>query len=206
MIDVLTYRRKDGSREVVVSFDDYPDEHSNPLQFDTWLRFITLANTSYEWGTEQVSQSDLNVIYEESTKRGPDKVLVLPVYAYVHSGVAFSLGREYPFNCPWDSGQAGFLVIDRKEFTELTGREWQDAQQVAGEVLAQYQLWINGEVICYRKFDLKTCSLGHEHREEIDACFGFLGQDAGENGLLSAAGIADPEDSTELHSAWEEVD
>jgi hypothetical protein len=41
---------------------------------------------------------------------------VFPLYAYIHSGVVLSLGREqYPFTDPWDTSFRGFVLVNRKE-------------------------------------------------------------------------------------------
>ena len=39
---------------------------------------------------------------------------IFPVYAYIHSGVALSLGRSgYPFNDRWDVSFKGFALVKR---------------------------------------------------------------------------------------------
>jgi hypothetical protein len=41
--------------------------------------------------------------------------VVLPVYMYDHSGITIS---TKPFSCPWDSGQIGFIYVDKKSAKE----------------------------------------------------------------------------------------
>lgn len=45
----------------------------------------------------------------------PDGFEAVPISAYIHGGIALSLGS---FNCPWDSGVFGFLVFKKGEFGE----------------------------------------------------------------------------------------
>ena len=47
-------------------------------------------------------------------------VVLLPVYIYDHSGITISTG---PFNCPWDSGQVGFIYTDRETILKEHGRQ-----------------------------------------------------------------------------------
>ena len=44
--------------------------------------------------------------------------VILPMYMYDHSGLSV---RTTPFQCPWDSGQIGFIYLDQKSITENWG-------------------------------------------------------------------------------------
>ena len=46
------------------------------------------------------------------------KIVMLPIYMYDHSGITI---RTYPFSCPWDSGQVGWIYADRKKCREEFG-------------------------------------------------------------------------------------
>ena len=50
--------------------------------------------------------------------RDNPNAVILPVYMYDHSGLAFSTG---PFSCPWDSGQVGFIFFPLKDYREAHG-------------------------------------------------------------------------------------
>lgn len=41
-----------------------------------------------------------------------------PLYLYDHSGITISTG---PFSCPWDSGQVGYIFIEREQFLKEFG-------------------------------------------------------------------------------------
>lgn len=94
--------------------------------------------------------------------------VVLPVYKYEHSGVAY---RTTPFSCPWDSGQVGFIVAT----AETIEKEWTaygnpDPQEAALECLRceveTYGQWANGEVYGF--------TIEHDG-EVIESCGGFYG-------------------------------
>ena len=59
----------------------------------------------------------------------PEGQTPVPVYAYVHSGVALSLSS---FACPWDSGCSGYIFGP-------------DPEQYPN-VIQDLQAWINGEI------------------------------------------------------------
>lgn len=94
--------------------------------------------------------------------------IVLPVYAYEHSGLAF---RTYPFSCPWDSGQAGFVYITKEQITKGLGyKPGQRGRKIAAEEYLKAQVallsaYANGEVYGF--------SLEDEQGEVVDSCWGF---------------------------------
>jgi hypothetical protein len=51
-----------------------------------------------------------------------------------------------------------------------------------------YDQYLTGDVYGYRVSEVKTCSEGHEHEEELDSCWGYYGQ---ENCMLEGVGIVD---------------
>lgn len=193
---VATYRHKDGLEEVVIVLDEAA-EAVNPLDCDReWFEFLTVRNSRYSWGTAQVDAEEL----KERCERAD---LVLPVYAYVHSAVAFSLGA---FSCPWDSGQCGAIVLSRATFEKAIGRKLEEAaHEICKSLLDEYTDWVNGYVYGYSRNKITTCNLGHEHHEEVDSCWGFIGWDHIKSGLLWYAGCTVNGDGQELHPDWEEV-
>jgi hypothetical protein len=88
---------------------------------------------------------------------------VIPVYAYIHSGISLSLGE---FNCPWDSGVFGFLVLENGVNRDELGLDG---------MIRSWQALLNGEVYGFTLETTKKCSLGCEHSEVLDSCWGFYG-------------------------------
>ena len=72
-------------------------------------------------------------------------VVILPIYMYDHSGVAYS---TEPFSCPWDSGQVGFIFA-----TEATIATCGTPMDLVAEVLAgevnEWSRWATGEYVSY---------------------------------------------------------
>jgi hypothetical protein len=58
---------------------------------------------------------------------------IFPVYAYIHSGIALSTSRGYPFDCPWDSGQLGFALVSNAKIQEEFLNYYPDGRWVYAE-------------------------------------------------------------------------
>ncbi len=128
--------------------------------------------------------------FDERTKEDGD-IIWLPIYMYDHSGIGLSTGNtQYPYNCPWDSGQLGVIYVEHdklhKEFPSPTGNpgehgwtEEEVVKQLEQEVETYHQ-YVSGE--CYGF----SVELGDEL---IDSCWGFIGEH--EYCIKEAKGIVD---------------
>lgn len=73
--------------------------------------------------------------------------VIVPVYMYEHSGIAFSTS---PFSCPWDSGQIGFMVVSAEKIREnfnikrITKKYIDSTLEILNAELIDYSLYING--------------------------------------------------------------
>lgn len=69
--------------------------------------------------------------------------IILPVYAYIHSGVAISVS---PFSCSFDSGTAGFTYVTREEILKNWGKKRLTkklTQQAKDLLLAEFESLAN---------------------------------------------------------------
>jgi len=104
----------------------------------------------------------------------------LPVYAYVHSGVAV---QTRPFHCAWDSGFVGIIYVSREKLLaeyggkRLTRRLKEKAKEVLEGEIQTLNQYLTGDVYGYAIVRKTTCNLGYEHEETVDSCWGFYGYD-----------------------------
>ena len=75
-------------------------------------------------------------------------VVIHPLYMYDHGGVSLS---TTPFNCPWDSGQVGFVVVTRESMMESGHKratkkvkEW--LSEIIHSEIEEYNAYLNGEM------------------------------------------------------------
>lgn len=112
--------------------------------------------------------------------------VILPLFLYDHSGISMSTGREYPFNCPWDSGQVGYIFVTkeavRKEYSckHITKKTLDKVREVLqGEVKA-YDQYLTGDVYGYKLFKVSD-DFDPDNDDpddfggEIESCWGFYG-------------------------------
>lgn len=84
-------------------------------------------------------------------------VRMFNLYKHEHSGVTYYIGA--PNTCMWDTSFAGFIVVTQANLDNL-GVEFGGIEDVIREELADYNCWVNGDVLEYVLYD--------ETGEEID--------------------------------------
>lgn len=207
---------------------DYLDEH---LEEETEKYEDKKDPNSLCWtSAEEQAVSALAGVYEAKVKAALDeKVAMLPLFLYDHSGITMSTG---PFHCPWDSGQVGFIYMTYEKFFDETsaagalsqikhsqrvgGRQVRMTDDAEKELLEKleaafanrevtpevvrgaeaslklevetYDEYLRGKCYGYVLSKVLTCDHGHEHEEELDSCWGFLGDDFETNGVLDNLG------------------
>lgn len=96
----------------------------------------------------------------------------LPVFMYDHSGITIS---TTPFSCPWDSGQIGWIFVERAKlraaFPKLRRRNDLEAEckRMLRAEIAEYDQFLTGDVWCAR---IET-----PDGDVRDSCCGFFGSD-----------------------------
>lgn len=97
----------------------------------------------------------------QKNKKVYDGHWFFPVYAYIHSGVALSLGRNrYPFNDRWDVSMKGFALVKIQK-----GWTWTEdkAYKVAQSEIETWNEYLSGEVYGYNS--------------KFGSCWGFYGDE-----------------------------
>jgi hypothetical protein len=108
-------------------------------------------------------------------------VVSLPVYMYDHSGITI---RTYPFSCPWDSGQIGYIYATADDIKEnYNVKKVREHHRVKAEKLLEQEIEhldhiLRGDVYGYivEKEVVKCESCKETELEHIDSCWGFVGE------------------------------
>lgn len=101
-----------------------------------------------------------------------DDLVILPLYFYDHSIQSISTGSFVgrAQHAEWDSGQVGYVYADRgmieKDFGAVTPDTVEKARKLLDAETECYDKYIRGESYGFRLY---------EDGEEIDSCWGFLG-------------------------------
>jgi hypothetical protein len=93
--------------------------------------------------------------------------IIIPLYLYDHSGITISTGD---FNDPWDSGQVGWIYASYedivKEYGDTSPKNIDKARKLLIAETKTYNYYLRSECYGYKIY---------ENDEEIDSCWGFLG-------------------------------
>jgi hypothetical protein len=118
---------------------------------------------------------------------------VFPLYAYIHSGVALSLGRGGQFSDMWDSGQIGYVLAAKSSFglkpkTRKGKVVASSAQEVASGIVETWNQYLQGDVWGYEITDAAG---------DVDSCWGFYGLDDARSEAKTAAEYNRKHENTE---------
>lgn len=153
-------------KTMTVSYDMWPD---NPIEDSDFIltyhpgRYV-LGNREMEWDqAEKLAHDPANISW--------------PVYAYIHGGIALSLGRSWHGRLPqghaeFDSGLSGWLVISKE-----TVRQWFGVKRISRRVLERVEKnaeWVLGVFQYYLNGDVFTLTIS-EDGEVVDwgTIYGF---------------------------------
>ena len=111
------------------------------------------------------------------------KVLMIkPLYMYDHSGITISTS---PFGCNWDSGQIGWVFVDKDNLQRISGDSdgfnELNLEEITDSEVKTYDQYITGEVYRYEVYEIETCNLGCEHRNLIESCGSYFSEEECEN-------------------------
>ncbi len=100
------------------------------------------------------------------------KYIGLRLYLYDHSGISIS---TEPFQCGFDSGQVGYIYIDKKTLRE----DW-NIKNITQKYMNQAKNIFKNEIKLfdqYLKGDIYGFIIEDEDGNHIDSSYGFLGTD-----------------------------
>lgn len=114
---------------------------------------------------DQLQSSDLKTLAEKS-------FCILPVYLYDHSIQSVSthsfIGRAQ--HADWDSGQVGWIYAShdkvREEYGTVTPETVEKAKSLMADEVKEFDYYLTGQCYGFRLY---------ENSEEMDSCWGFLG-------------------------------
>ena len=156
-----------------------PDSDAqSPEEWDGFGTIYTKHNRYFAIG-EDLNKIDGQETADDIRTGGGE---MLPIYAYVHSGVALSTGS---FSCPWDSGQCGFIAATKEQIIKEYGDDTEESRVKARSLMkGEIKTWdtyFQGNVYGFVVEDSKG--------EHMDSCWGFYG-DYEESALPEARAVA----------------
>ena len=163
---------------------DRPD----PREDGEFLGTMVYSHRDYILGDVKAENIDYYNSWNEWLKGElGDDIIALPLYIYDHSEITI---RTYPFSCPWDSGQVGYIYVSKEDVR----KEWR-VKRISSKLhnkvinileteVEVFDQWGRGDVygfVLSKKCNCNECD--HEHDDAIDSCWGFYGTDWEDNGM-----------------------
>lgn len=149
---------KDDQRVVIL----YDEDAESPREWFSDRSTLVTKHRRYKLGDRTPLSDD-----EYDERCNDEKLAVLPVYMYEHSGIALATG---PFSCGWDSGQVGFIYAKIEE-----GQTHEEVAKQLAQEIEVYSKFLQGIVFYFKREIKKTCpTCEHVTWEHIDSCGGYI--------------------------------
>lgn len=159
---------------------EHDDDPMNPrTEWDNLGTMICFHN-GYNLGDKTDYRSSDYQSWEElkaAIIENEGEVIILPLYLYDHSGITISTS---PFSCRWDSGQIGYIFVSKDKIKKEGMDETKVEEYLKGEVTT-YDQYLTGDIYRYTIYEIETCSLGHTHKNVVECCGNFFGEEEAEN-------------------------
>lgn len=182
---IRTLKASDNKKyRIEISFDD-GDILWDDIQYQLAENNIEIFSNLRDYKIAEDEQR-YNGDPDELKEEGYD---LRPIYAYIHSGIALSLGRGGQFSDQFDSGLAGFAAVQGK-FTP-------EQEQALASYIEDFNDLSSGEVYSYTIYD-------NEDDSVEDSCGGFMGY--GDKLAEAIMGHISPEYGITMEEVKEAVD
>jgi len=139
----------------------YDKDPINPRkEYDNLSIILYKKGTRYKLGDKEATPEEMEELYNDH------KNISLPVYAYIHSGIAIN---TVGYGCPWDSGQSGIAYVPIEKAKEC----WPEASY--DELKSNTEKAIKIEVETYSKYLSNECYYYEttKNNELVDSCSGY---------------------------------
>ena len=163
MIESIEYK----NYRIEVYHDDSDSESENPRYQSSINSRMICFHKQYVLGDEH------NYSIKESIKvANSKKNIMLPVYLYDHSGLSVNTTG---FSCPWDSGQVGWIWVERKKVRNefkwgaISKKRENQIKTILNAEVELYNQWLSGERY--------GCCIYDQDHIMLGSCWGFYDMD-----------------------------
>ena len=140
---------------ITIEYDDCP---ISPRDDDPLTEIHYHSNKYYLGDTNWKGQEEEYKDMLNKAKKQGD--LVIPLYAYIHSGIALSLGQDFYGRLPqghaaFDSGQCGVVILRKQKMLKeyqykiFTKALKKRVTQYAKEEIKMFEAYLNGQIFGY---------------------------------------------------------
>jgi hypothetical protein len=156
---------------VEIHQDESPEDPRNWDNLGTMVCF----HKQYTLGDEH--NFSVDSFHEYINQNGNDIAVILPIYMYDHSGIGISTSNtQYPFNCPWDSGQVGYIYVTKEKIRKEFIRNDSSVKRITKKIVDRARAVLQSEVETYNSFvsgEVYGYVVKDRTGEIIHSCWGF---------------------------------
>ncbi len=122
------------------------DAAENPRAEFDHLGTILYTSHRYLLGDRKTEVGEIHQVERDGNN------IVLPVYAYIHSGVTLSTNS---FGCPWDSGQCGIIYATKEDALKWFGKDEMTpelgklVEETLKKEVEEFSLYLSGGVLAW---------------------------------------------------------
>jgi hypothetical protein len=154
----------------------------NPREDDNMTVIVSFHRRYSLNDKHDYKQTDYNNWGElaKAIVRKEKPAIIKPLYMYEHSGITI---KTSPYDCPWDSGQIGFVFI-----TSAKARKEYNWKKITKNRVTFLDKMLETEIDIFRKYfenDIWYFNEYDENGNECNSCGNFYGNDINENGMVS---------------------
>ena len=155
----------------------YSEDNMAPDEWDNDEKFLVYDHRDFCVEVKGFEPKEIFDFFQENPKKKLyNGYFVFVVYAYIHSGVSLSLGRNtYPFTCGWDTSSTGYLLVKRDKYNWTEEKAYKSAEGL----LVTWNDYLSGNVYGYVTED--------PEENHIDSCWGFYGDYREDSYMLDEA-------------------
>lgn len=188
--------------EKVILKIEYDEGYESPREWDNlgtmvcWHRNYNLGDEHnydsprefLEGLAEEFTNLDMEKLWDKTDKQLMEIIqkyaIILPLYTFEHGAITMNTTG---YSCRWDSGQVGWIYVERRRI-----REEYSVKRIGKQLKARIEDYLRNEVKTYAQY-LEGDVYGFiiedkETGNQIDSCWGFYGTDYLENGMAEYVG------------------
>lgn len=156
--ELLVHEEIVGDFSARVYYDDDPDRESPRDGYE--LGHMVCFHNRHNLGDDHDFYGAADLVHYLRHTLSESEYVALPLFVFEHSGMTMN---TVGFSCPWDSGQVGYIYVERAAILQNFGRKRitqklrAKVEQVLRDEVETYAQYLRGEVyrtlVCRQKTD-----------------------------------------------------
>jgi hypothetical protein len=176
-MNVSLYSKINDMKKYELKIEQDTDPMNPRTEWDNVTTMVCFGKYSYLGDKTNYKRDEFDSWDElkEQIENDHKVAAIKPLYVYDHGGITISTS---PFNDRFDTSRIGWVFITLEQLKLMYGENesFKLNEIIDGEVKT-YDQYLTGEVYKYSIYEIETCSLGHEHKNFVEGCGSYFGEE-----------------------------